>query len=196
MYVAGSSGCSAGVAVTGFAPGAEDVLSPGAQAAAVRSAVEVIIRHLNRLRMSLNQVQISYRPRGRYRRAGALISSTVLQFGSVGAKSKLMGPLETKIRSKIEAAFQPITHFELVNESHSHSVPKNSETHFKLVLVSPLFDGLSRIARQRRVYEVLAEEMSGGVHALTQRLLAPAEWTPEAVATFESPNCHGGSKSK
>jgi len=105
-----------------------------------------------------------------------------------------MGPLETRIRAKIEAAFQPLTHFELVNESHSHSVPRNSETHFKLVLVSSVFEGLTRIARQRRVYDVLAEEMAGGVHALTQRLLTPAEWSPEAVASFESPNCHGGSK--
>jgi BolA protein len=105
-----------------------------------------------------------------------------------------MGPLETQIRSKIEASFQPITHFELVNESHSHSVPRNSETHFKLVLVSPAFEGLTRIARQRRVYDVLKDEMLGGVHALTQRLLTPAEWSPEAVATFESPDCHGGSK--
>lgn len=105
-----------------------------------------------------------------------------------------MGPLEARIRAKIEAAFQPITHFELVNESHSHSVPRNSETHFKLVLVSPVFEGQSRVARQRRVYDVLAEELKGGVHALTQRLLTPGEWSPEAAASFVSPNCHGGSK--
>jgi BolA protein len=105
-----------------------------------------------------------------------------------------MGPLEARIRAKIEAAFQPIMHFELVNESHSHSVPKNSETHFKLVLVSAVFAGESRVARQRRVYEVLAEELEGGVHALTQRLLTPEEWSPEVAASFVSPNCHGGSK--
>jgi BolA protein len=105
-----------------------------------------------------------------------------------------MGPLETQIRAKIEAAFQPVAHLELVNESHTHSVPRNSETHFKLVLVSASFEGLSRVTRQRRVYDVLKDEMAGGVHALTQRLLTPEEWSPEAVATFESPNCHGGSK--
>jgi BolA protein len=105
-----------------------------------------------------------------------------------------MGPLETQIRQKIEAAFPDQTHFELINESHSHSVPKNSETHFKLVLVSPAFEGQSRINRQRRVHEVLALELRSGVHALTQRLLTPTEWSPEAVSTFESPDCHGGSK--
>ena len=105
-----------------------------------------------------------------------------------------MGPLERQIRLKIEAAFQPIVHFDLVNESHSHSVPRNSETHFKLILVSSAFEGLSRVARQRRVHLVLEEELKSGVHALTQRLLTPHEWSPEAVATFVSPNCQGGSK--
>jgi BolA protein len=104
------------------------------------------------------------------------------------------GPIEIQIRAKLEAAFSP-THLDLVNESHSHSVPHNSETHFKLVLVSAAFDGLSRIARQRKVYDVLKAELApGGVHALTQRILTPDEWTPEAVATFESPDCHGGTK--
>jgi BolA protein len=101
-----------------------------------------------------------------------------------------MGPIEKRLRHKLEAAFSP-THFELENESHTHSVPKNSETHFKLVLVSHAFEGLSRVARQRKVYDVLKEELApGGVHALTQRVLTPNEWSPEAVAGFESPACH------
>ena len=105
-----------------------------------------------------------------------------------------MGPIEQRLRQKLEAAFSP-THLELENESHTHSVPKNSETHFKLVLVSAAFEGLSRVARQRKVYDVLKEELApGGVHALTQRVLTPAEWSPEAVAGFESPECRGGSK--
>jgi stress-induced morphogen len=103
------------------------------------------------------------------------------------------GPLETRLRSKIEAAFAPL-HMELVNESHSHSVPKNSETHFKLVLVSARFEGLSRIARQRLVHEAVADELRAGVHALTQRTLTPTEWNSGAASGFESPECHGGSK--
>ncbi|HVK60185.1 MAG TPA: BolA family protein, partial [Bdellovibrionales bacterium] len=78
----------------------------------------------------------------------------------------MSGPLENAIRSKLTERFQP-THLEVVNESHAHSVPKNSETHFKVVVVSAAFDGLSRIARQRLVNEALKTELSGGVHALT-----------------------------
>ncbi|MES2963512.1 MAG: BolA family protein, partial [Bdellovibrionota bacterium] len=87
-----------------------------------------------------------------------------------------------------------IARFELVNESHAHSVGKNSETHFKMVLVSARFDGLSRIQRQRLVNDAIADELKGGVHAFTQRTLTPAEWEQGKASGFESPDCHGGSK--
>ncbi len=105
-----------------------------------------------------------------------------------------MGPIESRIRAKLAAAFAP-EHIELENESHTHSVPKNSETHFKLVLVSRIFEGLSRVARQRKVYDVLKDELApGGVHALTQKVFSPSEWTTDAADSFESPACRGGSK--
>jgi stress-induced morphogen len=103
------------------------------------------------------------------------------------------GPIETRLREKIESTFTPV-HMELVNESHQHSVPRNSETHFKLVLVSSKFEGLSRIQRQRLVNECVADDMKNGVHALTQRTLTPLEWEQGRAANFESPECHGGSK--
>lgn len=105
-----------------------------------------------------------------------------------------MGPIETKIADKVKAEFAP-EHMVLENESHSHSVPRNSETHFKLLLVSEKFAGLNRVARQRAVYGLLKDEMApGGVHALSLRLFAPSEWAEDAANTFQSPNCMGGSK--
>lgn len=99
------------------------------------------------------------------------------------------------IQSKIESKIKNLNpeFVELVNESHNHSVPKNSETHFKLLLVSEEFQGLSRVQRQRKVYDLLAEELKNGVHALTMRLLTPEEYSKEQPA-FISPKCHGGSK--
>jgi stress-induced morphogen len=85
-------------------------------------------------------------------------------------------------------------YFELVNESHNHSVPENSETHFKLLLVSDVFTGLNRIQRQRKVYDLLSEELKSGVHALTMRLLTLEEYSKEQP-DFVSPSCHGGSRS-
>jgi BolA protein len=42
-------------------------------------------------------------------------------------------------------------------------------------MVAAAFAGQNRLARQRRVNEVLAEELRGGVHALAMTVLAPGE---------------------
>ena len=99
-----------------------------------------------------------------------------------------------RIQQKLKDAFQP-TFLDLVNESHMHSVPEGSETHFKLVLVSARFEGQSRVARSRLVHECLTAELKGGVHALTQRLHSPTEWAEmNETIVVESPPCFGGGK--
>jgi BolA protein len=83
----------------------------------------------------------------------------------------------------------------LLNESHRHSVPPGSETHFNLVIVSQAFEGRSLLERHRQVYAVLGESLRSGVHALTMKTLTPAEW--EAAGgdvTNPAPACRGGSK--
>lgn len=85
------------------------------------------------------------------------------------------------IRSKIEAAFQPVS-LELLDESHRHAghagARPEGETHFHLTLVSGRFVGMGRVGRQRAVYAVLAEELAGPVHALGLTLRAPDEIAP------------------
>jgi BolA protein len=72
-------------------------------------------------------------------------------------------------------------------------VPKGSETHFKVVVVSSRFDGLAPVRRHQLVYGALATEMKSkpGIHALAITSRTPAEWdaSPEANA---SPKCLGG----
>jgi stress-induced morphogen len=50
--------------------------------------------------------------------------------------------------------------------------------HWQALIVSEVFAGLSPIARHRRVYAALAEEMKGPIHALTLTTLAPDEPRP------------------
>ena len=100
--------------------------------------------------------------------------------------------IEQAIREKLLAGFDP-THLELINESHMHSVPANSETHFKVVLVSATFDGKRRVARHQAVYAALADELAGPVHALALHLFSPDEWQAQS-AVPDSPQCLGGSK--
>ena len=83
-----------------------------------------------------------------------------------------------QIRRKLSERFAP-TRLEIVDESHRHAghpgARPGGETHFAVTIVSPAFAELSRVARQRLVYQTLAEELATGVHALSLRTLAPAE---------------------
>ena len=71
-------------------------------------------------------------------------------------------PVEGRIILKLSAAFSP-THLSVLNESASHNVPRGSETHFKVVVVSDGFDGVGPLERHRLVNGALAEELAGCV---------------------------------
>lgn len=85
-------------------------------------------------------------------------------------------------------------HLELVNESHMHSVPPNSETHFKLTLVADKFEGLNKVKRHQLVYQQMNAFMSAGLHALALHTYSPNEWKETNPTVPDSPNCMGGSK--
>lgn len=80
------------------------------------------------------------------------------------------------------------------NESHMHSVPPNSETHFKVVAVSDAFEGKRKVSRHQQVYALLKEELDGPVHALALHTYTEAEWQETQQQAPDSPNCMGGSK--
>ena len=96
------------------------------------------------------------------------------------------------IEHKLRAALEP-TVLEVTNESHMHNVPKGAETHFKVVVVSPRFEGLAPVRRHQLVYGALAEEMrkKPGIHALAITSRTPDEWA-EAPGGNTSPKCLGG----
>ena len=104
-----------------------------------------------------------------------------------------MSVIQKSITNKLAAALNPL-HLEVVNESHMHSVPANSETHFKLVIVAEAFSTKRKVARQQSVYQLLAEELAGPVHALAMHTYTPEEWQNRAAPAPASPNCLGGSK--
>ena len=57
--------------------------------------------------------------------------------------------LQEQIESKIKTALIP-SHLEIINESHKHNVPPDSESHFKLVIVSSAFEGNPLVRRPSR----------------------------------------------
>ena len=105
-----------------------------------------------------------------------------------------MGPIETILRRKIGAKITPALHFELLNESPGHGLPREAEKHFRVVLVSPMFAGISRVERHRLVQDAVADELRSHVHALSVQAYTPEEWVKKNGDSFASPECLGGGK--
>ena len=103
--------------------------------------------------------------------------------------------VEQNIETKIAAALAP-SHLEVVNESHMHSVPPGSESHFRVVVVSERFEGLPLLRRHQTINQILEQELQEGLHALSMQTLTAAEWTRRGGQTRASPACHGGSKAE
>ena len=86
------------------------------------------------------------------------------------------------IREKLTAAFAPVA-LEVHDDSAHHAGHagatredgSHGETHFRVRIVSPAFEGLGRVERQRRVHALLDAELKGPVHAFSLTALAPSE---------------------
>ena len=82
------------------------------------------------------------------------------------------------IRTELTNAFAP-TRLEVIDESHLHAghagARPEGETHFRVTVVSAAFAGESRLARQRAINRVLADQLAGPVHALALKALTPEE---------------------
>lgn len=101
--------------------------------------------------------------------------------------------VQQQIETKLREALAPVQ-LEVANESHSHNVPAGSESHFRVVIVTDAFNGQRAVARHQRVYQVLAAELAGGVHALALHTYTPEEWRQRGNDAPASPACLGGSK--
>ncbi len=72
-------------------------------------------------------------------------------------------------------------HVEVEDESHLHAghagARESGGGHFRAVIVSDRFEGLSRVAAQRVVFEVLGELMSTEIHAFAMTTHTPGAWS-------------------
>lgn len=102
-----------------------------------------------------------------------------------------MNTTASQINDLVVQELAPVR-LDVINESHMHSVPPNSETHFKLVIVSDGFDGQSLVVRHRRVNKLLAHQLQNGVHALSMHTYTCSEWQARGGKVPESPPCMGG----
>lgn len=82
------------------------------------------------------------------------------------------------IAARLTAALAP-TLLEVINDSHHHAGHMGDdgtgESHFTVIVESPAFAGISRVARQRAVNHALADLLSTRIHALAIKARAPGE---------------------
>lgn len=102
---------------------------------------------------------------------------------------------ESRITQLITTLLTP-QFLEVVNESSLHHVPKNSETHFKITIVSAFFETQSLIMRHRNINNLLKNEFESGLHALSIHPYTPARWEAINNKAPSSPNCLDGFKHK
>jgi BolA family transcriptional regulator, general stress-responsive regulator len=79
-------------------------------------------------------------------------------------------PTAADLEARLRATLSP-TLLEVIDESAAHAghTGANAEgygTHFRVRIASPLFEGKSRVARHRLVYDALQLFIAQGLHAL------------------------------
>lgn len=99
--------------------------------------------------------------------------------------------IEQTINDILVDALEPV-HLDILNESNNHNVPANSETHFKVIVVSDGFADLSLVARHRTINKLLAAQLAGPVHALSLHTHTEKEWLDKGGEVPASPPCRGG----
>lgn len=97
--------------------------------------------------------------------------------------------IEKKISDEI-----PVDFLQVENESDRHAVPANSQTHFKVLVVSNAFAGMPLLARHRLINQLLKEELAGPIHALALHTYTATQWQQKNKIAPDSSVCMGGEK--
>jgi BolA protein len=83
-----------------------------------------------------------------------------------------------RIEATLRQALQPVQ-LTIEDESARHAghagAAAGGETHYRVSVVSESFRGLGRVERSRMVHQILSQELSTGLHALSLSLRSPNE---------------------
>ena len=96
------------------------------------------------------------------------------------------GPIELKIINNLNESMN-ISSLKIINESFMHNVPKDSESHFKVIIVSDDFKNLSQINRHKLVYSNI-DTIMNDIHAISIQSFSEDEYrkNPDIL---DSPEC-------
>lgn len=74
--------------------------------------------------------------------------------------------LEATLREKLRPSALEVIDESAAHAGHAGAGAEGYGTHFRVRVASPLFDGQSRVARHRLVYDALHFFIAQGVHAI------------------------------
>lgn len=74
--------------------------------------------------------------------------------------------LEATLREKLQPSTLEVIDESAAHAGHAGAGAEGYGTHFRVRVASPLFDGRSRVARHRLVYDALHFFIAEGVHAI------------------------------
>ena len=82
--------------------------------------------------------------------------------------------MKNKIEEKLNENLNP-TFLNVINNSHLHKGHLGDDgsgnTHFKIEISSPCFEGLNRVQKHQKINKLLQEEFQKGLHALEIKIL-------------------------
>ena len=77
--------------------------------------------------------------------------------------------VKESMTQKLQAAFSP-SHLVVIDESENHrghgGWREGGETHFRIQIIAPAFQGMNRLAIHRAINACVEAELKSGVHAL------------------------------
>lgn len=84
--------------------------------------------------------------------------------------------IQDTIAKKLTGVLKP-QKLEIIDTSNDHENHVNhlNRGHFHLIIISNEFNGLSHVARQKLVYNLLVSELQEHIHALSMQTLTPEE---------------------
>jgi BolA family transcriptional regulator, general stress-responsive regulator len=94
--------------------------------------------------------------------------------------------LEQQLKDRL-SSLNP-NHLEVVNESAGHGgYYPGKESHFKVIVVSDIFEGLRLVQRHQKIYAAAGDLLApGNIHALAIHAFLPSEWQGQDTS---SPEC-------
>lgn len=84
--------------------------------------------------------------------------------------------LAQELTIRLQNAFKSkLVHIDDMTHLHAGHAHADGKRHLEISIISPLFDGLNRVERQRKVFAELKDELNVKIHSIRIQAFTPTE---------------------